>query len=113
MPRPSASCPAVPGFQELRNEIRQVLDADDRIPFVRRRGACLYNFWQDAAHPRGLWRRTTLEEYRRAPPHWGVLLGVAAVGAEEGEDLGWQGGALPPRGGLPPGALGFSSRRAR
>ena len=50
-------------FQDLRNEIRQVLDADDRIPFVRRRGAYLYNFWQDAAHPRGLWRRTTLEDY--------------------------------------------------
>src|SRR5579862_3527755 len=61
-------------FAELRDEVRQVLDADDRIPYVRRRGSYLYNFWQDAAHPRGLWRRTTLEEYRRAQPDWDVLI---------------------------------------
>ena len=49
-------------FEDLRAEIRQVLDADDRIPMVRWRGEYLYNFWQDAAHPRGLWRRATLEQ---------------------------------------------------
>ena len=86
-------------FQELRNEIRQVLDADDRIPFVRRRGACLYNFWQDAAHPRGLWRRTTLEEYRRARPDWDVLLDVDALAAKEGENWVWQGAAMLRPGG--------------
>jgi prolyl oligopeptidase len=31
-----------------------------------RRGAWLYNLWRDAEHPRGLWRRTTLAEYRKA-----------------------------------------------
>jgi prolyl oligopeptidase len=86
-------------FQDLRNEIRQVLDADDRIPFVRRRGAYLYNFWQDAAHPRGLWRRTTLEQYRRARPDWDVLLDVDALAEKEGENWVWQGAtALRPGG---------------
>jgi prolyl oligopeptidase len=37
-----------PRFASLRAEAREVLDADDRIPFVRRRGEYLYNFWQDA-----------------------------------------------------------------
>ena len=55
-------------FQDLRAGAREVLDAEDRIPFVRRRGGYLYNFWQDAAQPKGLWRRTTLAEYRRAQP---------------------------------------------
>src|SRR5258706_700109 len=65
---------------DLRSQIRQVLDADDRIPLVRRRGTYLYNFWQDAAHPRGLWRRTTLEEDRRGsrPPEKGAVRGGAA-----------------------------------
>jgi prolyl oligopeptidase len=86
-------------FQELRDEIRQVLDADDRIPLVRRRGAYLYNFWQDAEHPRGLWRRTTLEEYRRARPDWEVLLDVDALAASENENWVWQGAtALRPGG---------------
>jgi prolyl oligopeptidase len=86
-------------FQDLRTEIRQVLDADDRIPLVRRRGVYLYNFWQDAAHPRGLWRRTTLEEYRRARPDWEVLLDVDALAAKEDENWVWQGAtALRPGG---------------
>src|SRR5258708_21943867 len=60
-------------FGDLRAEIRQVLDSQDRIPYVRRRGEYLYNFWQDAAHPRGLWRRTTLAGDRRDPPDWDLL----------------------------------------
>ncbi len=86
-------------FQDLRTEIRQVLDADDRIPFVKRRGGYLYNFWQDAAHPRGLWRRTTLEEYRRARPDWEVLLDVDALAGQEGESWVWQGAATLRPGG--------------
>jgi prolyl oligopeptidase len=86
-------------FQDLRAEIREVLDADDRIPLVRRRGAYLYNFWQDAAHPRGLWRRTTLEEYRRARPDWDILLDVDALAQKEDENWVWQGAtALRPGG---------------
>src|SRR5438067_11435724 len=76
-------------FAELRDELREVLDADDRIPYVRRRGEFLYNFWQDASHPRGLWRRTTLESYRTAEPDWELLLDVDALGAAEGENWVW------------------------
>jgi prolyl oligopeptidase len=81
-------------FGDLRDEIRQVLDADDRIPYPRRRGAYLYNFWQDADHPRGLWRRTTLEEYRKDRPAWEILLDVDALGEAEGESWVWEGAAL-------------------
>ncbi|EHR51937.1 serine protease, S9A family peptidase [Saccharomonospora marina XMU15] len=81
-------------FETLREELRQVLDADDRIPHVRRRGDHLYNFWQDAAHPRGLWRRTTLEEYRKPEPDWVVLIDVDALAAAEGENWVWQGATV-------------------
>jgi prolyl oligopeptidase len=86
-------------FEELRTGIRQVLDADDRIPYVGRRGGYLYNFWQDAAHPRGLWRRTTLEEYRRAQPAWEILLDVDELGARENESWVWQGATVLKPGG--------------
>jgi prolyl oligopeptidase len=81
-------------FSELRERIREVLDADDRIPYVRRRGELLYNFWQDAAHPRGLWRRTTLEEYRRERPDWEVLIDVDALAEAEDENWVWQGATM-------------------
>jgi prolyl oligopeptidase len=81
-------------FTELRDEIRAVFDADGRIPYVRRRGDFLYNFWQDATNPRGLWRRTTLEQYRLAEPEWQVILDVDALGEREGENWVWDGAAV-------------------
>jgi len=86
-------------FASLRAEAREVLDADDRIPFVRRRGEYLYNFWQDAEHPKGLWRRTTLEEYRTDRPAWEILLDVDALAAEEEENWVWQGASVLRPGG--------------
>ncbi|GLW91497.1 prolyl oligopeptidase family serine peptidase [Actinokineospora globicatena] len=77
-------------FETTKARLLEVLDADDRIPYPRRRGAYLYNFWQDAAHPRGLWRRTTLEQYRTAKPEWTVLLDVDALGESEGENWVWK-----------------------
>ena len=47
-------------FVKTRDSILEVLDSDARIPEVGRMGDYLYNFWRDKAHPRGIWRRTTL-----------------------------------------------------
>ncbi|WP_231933589.1 prolyl oligopeptidase family serine peptidase [Micromonospora coxensis] len=78
-------------FAALRAEIRQVLDAEDRIPYPGWRGdGFYYNYWTDAARPRGIWRRTTLEQYRRPEPEWDVLLDLDALAAEEGENWVWQ-----------------------
>jgi prolyl oligopeptidase len=79
---------------EMTARLRQVLDADDRIPYVRRHGPHLYSFWQDARHPRGLWRRTTLESYAEEQPEWQVLLDVDALARAEGESWVWQGSQL-------------------
>ena len=51
-------------FTKTRDGILEVLDSDARIPYVNRMGSHLYNFWRDKTHPRGVWRRTTLAEYR-------------------------------------------------
>ena len=48
-------------FRELEAATLAALDTDDRIPYARRRGEYLYNFWRDATNPRGLWRRTTYD----------------------------------------------------
>ncbi|QYH20359.1 S9 family peptidase [Corynebacterium aquatimens] len=80
----------------LRARFRESLDSDDQIPFVSRRGEYLYNFWRDAAHVRGLWRRTTLESYRSDQPEWEVLLDLDALASTEGEDWVWKGAAVRP-----------------
>ena len=84
-------------YAEIKAQVLDALDAEDRIPYVVRRGEFLYNFWRDAAHPKGLWRRTTLDEYRRPEPDWQVLVDVDALAAAEDENWVWQGaGVLHP-----------------
>ena len=70
-------------FDKTRGEILEVLDSDARIPYPNRMGGYLYNFWQDKAHPRGIWRRTTLTEYRKAAPAWETLLDIDALNKTE------------------------------
>ncbi|WP_116374932.1 prolyl oligopeptidase family protein [Mycobacterium sp. MFM001] len=82
-----------PDFERMRAEALEVLDTDARIPYVRRRGEYLYNFWRDAANPRGLWRRTTLDSYRSDSPEWDVLIDVDELGRVDDENWVW-GGAV-------------------
>jgi prolyl oligopeptidase len=76
-----------------RDTIRTLLDRPDRIPLVARRGGLVYNFWQDAANPRGLWRRCLLESYRTSDPAWELLLDLDALSRAEDADWVWHGAA--------------------
>jgi len=78
------------------NAALAILNSDDRIPFIGKSGDHLYNFWKDAAHPRGLWRRTTLDSYRSATPDWELLLDVDALNAREGISWAFAGAARSP-----------------
>lgn len=82
------------GFERMRTEALEVLDTDARIPYVVRRGEYLYNFWRDAANPRGLWRRTTLDSYRTEAPDWDVLIDVDELGRADGEKWVWAGASV-------------------
>jgi prolyl oligopeptidase len=73
-------------FEQMSAAALEVMHADTRIPTVARRGDHLYNFWRDEQQPRGLWRRTTLAQYRTDTPDWDVLLDMDALAAAEGED---------------------------
>lgn len=77
-----------------KDRILEVYDSDDRIPMVSKHGDWFYNYWQDSAHPRGLWRRTSLESYRTSNPDWEVLLDVDALGHAEGKEWVWAGAEL-------------------
>jgi prolyl oligopeptidase len=76
-----------PDFTRTEARILEVLDSTDRIPMVSSRGGYLYNFWKDAEHPRGLWRRTTPESYKTDAPDWEILLDVDQLCRDE--DAEW------------------------
>ena len=85
---------ARPEFEPIRAGLLEVMNAKERIPHIARRADFFYNFWQDEQHKRGLWRRTTLDEYRKATPAWETVLDLDALAAAEGENWVW-GGSNP------------------
>ncbi|MFI6426627.1 prolyl oligopeptidase family protein [Promicromonospora sp. NPDC050880] len=81
-------------FTATERAVREVLDSDDKIPHVSKVGEHYYNFWQDAAHRRGLWRRTTLDSYRTGEPEWETVLDLDALAEQEGESWVWHGASV-------------------
>ncbi|MET0678423.1 MAG: S9 family peptidase, partial [Bradyrhizobium sp.] len=69
-----------------RDTLAAIYDRADNIPYVTRSGGLVYNLWKDAKNPRGLWRRTTLADFRKAEPSWEILLDIDALATEEDED---------------------------
>jgi len=86
-----AEIASTPEFKQLEGRILAMLDSDAKIPGVEKIGDYYYNFWKDKNHERGLWRRTTLEEYRKPQPHWETVIDLDALNAAEGlqDDRKW------------------------
>jgi prolyl oligopeptidase len=78
-------------FERDRKTTLDILNAPDRIAGIKRRGPFGYYFWRDAAHPKGIFRRTTLESYRTAQPDWDTIIDLDALAKAEGEDWVWAG----------------------
>ena len=80
-----------PQFARDRDALAAIFDRNDNIPYITRSGGLVYNLWKDAKSPRGIWRRTTLADFRAASPVWETLLDVDRLAADENEDwlLNW------------------------
>jgi prolyl oligopeptidase len=85
------------GFSELENRLLSVYDSTERIPYVYKQGDAYYNFWRDGDHPRGLWRRTSLNSFKTDTPSWEIVLDLDALAEAENENWVWHGAqCLPP-----------------
>ncbi len=90
---------ADPGFAALRTRLKGILDSTDKIPYPGCHAGLLYNFWRDVVHVRGIWRRTTLAEYRKAAPNWETVIDLDRLAQAEGENWVWGGATfLEPEG---------------
>jgi prolyl oligopeptidase len=87
----TAELTANPLFPQLNERILKILDSTARIPLISKAGPFYYNLWRDARNPRGLWRRTTLAEYRKAEPQWETVLDLDELGRKEQENWVWKG----------------------
>jgi prolyl oligopeptidase len=87
---------ADPDYHRDYEAILKVMDAADRIPYGDLDHQYVFNFWQDAQHPKGIWRRTTIADYRNTAPAWEVLLDLDKLAADEHENWVWKGADCSP-----------------
>lgn len=80
-----------PRFKGFRDKIVDFLDDKDQIPGVGLINGMCYNFWQDADHVRGIWRRCTPESYETESPAWETVIDLDALCEKEGETWVWHG----------------------
>ena len=82
---------AHPLFEQLLDRNLETLTSEDRIAYPSLMGGQIYNFWRDATHVRGIWRKTSIEGYRKDDPEWDVLLDVDALADDDDENWVWAG----------------------
>jgi prolyl oligopeptidase len=80
-----------PMYQKLFESNLEVLNSNDRIVAPSILGDYIYNFWQDANHVRGIWRRTAKESYLAGNPEWETLLDIDELSEQDDERWVFQG----------------------
>lgn len=80
-----------PGFAKLEAELAEVMASPARLAPAAQLGRHVYNFWRDARHPRGIWRRCTPESYLQGQPRWETVLDLDELAKSEGERWVWAG----------------------
>ena len=80
-----------PLYQTLYDRFKQILDSKDKIAYPSILGNSLYNFWQDADHERGIWRRTTWASYATPNPAWETVIDLDSLSKAEGVTWSWAG----------------------
>ena len=78
-------------YQGLFDQALAIYQSEDRIPYGSYYGGYVWNFWQDAEHTHGLWRRTTMESYLTDAPAWDVVLDLDALSEAEDKNWVWRG----------------------
>ena len=83
-------------YPALFADALKIAEATDRIPMPDLIGGMVTNFWQDATHVRGLWRTTTVADYRSANPAWKTLIDLDAQSTADKANWVWKGTTCEP-----------------
>ena len=75
-----------PGFADYRARALALLSTNQKIAEPDQiLGDKVLNFWQDDAHPRGIWRVSPLAAYASGQPQWRTLLDIDAMSNADGK----------------------------
>jgi len=82
------------GTGPIYERILAILDSKEKIPYVKKTGDYLYNFWQDDAHERGIWRRTAMEEYEKKETKWETVIDLDVLSKKDNQKWVWKGSSI-------------------
>ena len=83
-----AAIDADPRFTVMTEQILQLSQSQQQIPYFAQHGDWLYHFYQGSTQPRGVYRRTTLASYQSPDPQWHIVFDLDQLAAHEGVE--WQ-----------------------
>lgn len=76
-------------YAQYYKEALQIAAGEEAIPGNVRgeiSGGWFYDLWQGTAHPRGIWRRTTVESLARGESQWETLIDLDDLSRDEGKN---------------------------
>jgi len=82
---------ADPRYDTFYNDALEILNSKDKIPYVSYRNDEVHNFWQDATHVRGVWRKSTLDSYLGDDTQWETVIDFDKLAKDEGKNWVYKG----------------------
>ncbi|MBX3254702.1 MAG: S9 family peptidase [Chitinophagaceae bacterium] len=70
-------------YEAIYNKSLEINNSTDKIAYPKVWGEFVYNFWQDKAHVRGIWRRSSKQNYMMGKPAWETLIDLDKMSAED------------------------------
>jgi prolyl oligopeptidase len=88
----------MPGYSQRYDSNLKILTRREfNIQYPETVGDVIYNWYRDTSNPNGVWRSTTLDEYRKDQrPSWRVLFRVDTFNNEEKANWVWGGARVQP-----------------
>lgn len=73
-----------PEYQNIYDAALAIVNSEDRLIYPSVYGDFVYNFWQDAEHERGIWRRISKSDYLNSADKWEIILDLDALSKNDG-----------------------------
>ncbi len=78
-------------YESLADQARQIYSSNERIPQIQIHDGMVYNLWQDKQHVKGIYRRSSLQDYLGKKENWEIVLDVDKLASDEKESWVFKG----------------------
>ncbi len=76
-----------PQFQNIYESNLKIYNSKEKIADPSIVGKYIYNFWKDSINQRGLWRRTSFDDYLNESPKWETVLDIDSL--SKADSVSW------------------------